>query len=358
VLAAVGLLTRSGHAPEKKDLAKLPLQPLPESLIRRRKTGFTVPIRELLHGIVRLEGRHPGRAWAQEVYRHYARGARPGEPRGTGSTQMEPAPLPPRDAILIFRIGQLGDTLVALPAIKAIRNRYSRHRLVLLTNERPHHPNKLSSWEVLGPTGWFDDVIFYEPTRSLWKIIRNALEVSRKVRGLSPVHVYNLSPERTFYQALRDRLFSLNYRGTTDILPTDRGMVPGSGGTDDCPRHSGMAAALQIAGVSDAVEQPFELPLSEIVLNKAESMLKERRVGGTGTCLIAFGPGSKMPAKRWPIDRYVEVARKVLEGNRNAEIIVLGDRDDRVAGRLITDSLPERVHNFAGISPCMSPQRC
>ncbi len=38
--------------------------------------------------------------------------------------------------ILIFRTGQLGDTLVAMPAIQAIRNKHPHHRMVLGNRER------------------------------------------------------------------------------------------------------------------------------------------------------------------------------------------------------------------------------
>ncbi len=65
--------------------------------------------------------------------------------------------------ILIFRIGQLGDTLVALPAIERIRREFPFHRLVLLTNKDQSLSNHVSSWDVLGPTGWFDQSIYLQP---------------------------------------------------------------------------------------------------------------------------------------------------------------------------------------------------
>ena len=63
--------------------------------------------------------------------------------------------------VLIYRIGQLGDTLVAMPAIHAIRQNYPRHRLALLTDRHTGSNGYVSSWDVLCPTGWFDEVLFF-----------------------------------------------------------------------------------------------------------------------------------------------------------------------------------------------------
>jgi heptosyltransferase-3 len=42
--------------------------------------------------------------------------------------------LVPRDAVLIFRLGSIGDTVVALPCFHAIERAFPGHRRVLLTN--------------------------------------------------------------------------------------------------------------------------------------------------------------------------------------------------------------------------------
>src|SRR5438093_55389 len=71
--------------------------------------------------------------------------------------------------VLVFRVGQLGDTLIALPAIEAIRRRHPDDRLVLLTDRHPSDRKHVSSWEVLGPTGCFDSVLHYRPVRGAWR---------------------------------------------------------------------------------------------------------------------------------------------------------------------------------------------
>src|SRR5205807_7953555 len=45
--------------------------------------------------------------------------------------------------------------------------------------------------------------------------------------------------------------------------------------------------------------------------------------------LVALGPGSKMPAKRWPAERFAEVGRRILEDDDDAAIVILGGPEDQ-----------------------------
>src|SRR2546423_14441835 len=62
--------------------------------------------------------------------------------------------------ILVFRIGQLGDTLVALPAIWAIRRHFKNASLTLLCD---YHPGKgyVLDPDLLTGTGIFDSFELY-----------------------------------------------------------------------------------------------------------------------------------------------------------------------------------------------------
>ena len=73
VLRTVAALVHGGFPPTKRDLGESPRPPLPDAVVNRRKTGFSVPVREWL-----LESRRDGmpdvrearglRGWARWVY--------------------------------------------------------------------------------------------------------------------------------------------------------------------------------------------------------------------------------------------------------------------------------------------------
>jgi asparagine synthase (glutamine-hydrolysing) len=69
LLQSVGsTIARSGFT--KHDMARVPERPLPESVLSRPKTGFSVPLREwLLEGRPEFEQARGLRGWAQYVYR-------------------------------------------------------------------------------------------------------------------------------------------------------------------------------------------------------------------------------------------------------------------------------------------------
>ena len=65
--------------------------------------------------------------------------------------------------ILVFRIGQLGDTIVALPAMWAVREHFAGAQITLL-NDSHIGTDYVLSKDLLFKSGLFDDFISYEAT--------------------------------------------------------------------------------------------------------------------------------------------------------------------------------------------------
>lgn len=60
--------------PSKQDMARTPHIPPPAEILNRRKTGFSVPVREwLTQNGGRQVGERGLRGWAREVYAHSQR---------------------------------------------------------------------------------------------------------------------------------------------------------------------------------------------------------------------------------------------------------------------------------------------
>jgi hypothetical protein len=115
-----------------------------------------------------------------------------------------------KETILVFRIGQLGDALVSVPAIRAIREAHPDARLILLTDR---HPGKgfVSSWEVFRPMGLFEEVYYLPALNAYGAMLSLALELRR----LAPRMLYYLPPmPRTVWQVSRDWIF---FRGLCGI---------------------------------------------------------------------------------------------------------------------------------------------
>jgi asparagine synthase (glutamine-hydrolysing) len=66
-------LVRGGHGVGKQEMARVPVVPLPPAILARRKTGFSVPVREWLHAGASTHGSAMSRGlrgWALLLYRH------------------------------------------------------------------------------------------------------------------------------------------------------------------------------------------------------------------------------------------------------------------------------------------------
>ncbi len=248
-----------------------------------------------------------------------------------------------KQSILIFRIGHLGDTLVAMPAIFAIRKLYPDHNLVLLTER---HDTYISSWDILGPTGWFDDVLYYDPSHRPIVKIKNMTMLMAKLRKLAPEYIFDLSPERTLSQHRRDRFFFTriakikNYVGRrTDITKEKR----------DSGRMSVVEPEwkrlLSIVSGEESLGYRLHVPENERL--RAQKILQALNIAPRSP-LFAICPGSKMPAKRWPKERFAKLGRFLQEEYPGSNLVILGGNEDQALGNELCSKWGKRCHNLAG----------
>jgi ADP-heptose:LPS heptosyltransferase len=247
---------------------------------------------------------------------------------------------PPRD-VFVFRIGQLGDTLVALPAIQRIAERHAGARLWLITNA-PAEASFVSAWDVLQHAGLFRGVLFYDRHTP-----RALLRLVLRLRRAQAAVVYYLSPPRSAARLRRDRWFLRYACGVSRIaaMPEPRPLVlrDARGRLRVLPRES--ERLLRSVDPYGALPTPPSRRPTAAALRRADELL----MGLGERPLIALGPGSKMPAKRWFLPRFSEVCRRTLAQNQRAVVLVLGGAEDRELGLALERELgAERLRNLAG----------
>lgn len=252
--------------------------------------------------------------------------------------------------ILVFRIGQLGDTLISLPAVRAIRERHPHHRLVLLT-ERQETNGFVSSWGVLGPTGWFAEAVFYRPARGVLGRLFTLLTLVWRLRRLRCETVYDLAPERNLSQSRRDRFFFKRMAGIRDYRGGGYLVKLGKSIAGVLPRIEPEWQRLLRAAGSEIPTSLFHLSIPAEERRVAQDLLT--RVGiPAGTRLIGIGPGSKMPSKVWPLERFREVGSRLLQDYPDCMLLVVGGRDDTARGEDLCRAWGPRARNLAGeLSP-------
>ena len=219
--------------------------------------------------------------------------------------------------VLVYRIGQLGDSLVALPALWAIREHFAKAYLTLLTNR--YASKGYVSMQDLLPEGLvFDEVISYEASGS-GVDPRNLLKILPRLRQARFDTLAYLAPRRrTRWQVWRDLAF-FRLGGITRFY-AHRGFAPFPPRVPGKPlpfvEHEAdhLLSRLALTGipVPPPEERRIDLCLSAAELAAARGWLAEQLAGDRMARLIGVGPGAKMPSNVWSEDRYVELVRVLV----------------------------------------------
>jgi asparagine synthase (glutamine-hydrolysing) len=343
LLREIAPLLASPHPPGKRDMALSPNTPLPDAVMTRPKTGFVMPVREwLLQSFDPLAAKERGlRGWARYVHGEFA------EASGAASSVLRRKHLgrsrrsggSGNSRIVVYRIGQLGDTIVALPAMRAVRENFPDAHIELLCDRHPG-TNYVLAADVLTPMGIFDDFITYEVSRS--KHHRRSqfanLEPLLRKKHFDTV-VYLAPSQRRKQQILRDWMF-FRFVGIRHFIGfRNFPRLPKKRSGEPLPRVDSEADLLLSRLAADGIKVPppynrsIDLRLSREDEERAEHFLSRLRGQRVGPW-IGIGPGCKQPVNQWPPENYA-AALKLLIARYKVVPIVFGGAEDVDVGDFV-----------------------
>lgn len=252
--------------------------------------------------------------------------------------------------ILVFRVGQLGDTIVALPAMWAVREHFPGAQITLLSDYHSGTDYVLSE-DLLSRSGIFDDFIFYEASlegSNPTKLIKLLPELRRRRFDML---VYLAPRVRTRWQVRRDLFFFraagirrfIGHRGLKPLPQKQNGVIlPVEHEADHLLSRlskSGIPVSGPGAGCTD-----LKLTIEE--KQKAEHYIRSHISHKNFSVLVGFGPGSKWPSKIWPKEHYVEVGKQLIS-RFGIVPVIFGGEEDKVVGDWLLREWCEGV-NAAG----------
>lgn len=240
-----------------------------------------------------------------------------------------------RKSVLVYQIGSLGDTIVSVPAYRAVRRRFGPDAQVYVLHNAP--PNgRASPHQVLDGSRLVDGAVTFRQYggRSTWK---TWLEVWIKLRRLKADAVAYVAPgERTPKPIGRDKLF-FRLCGIRTLLgfyacDTERLYARGPDGRPVPVPHEAVMRLERLekdipADRAADMNVPFlRLPPEE--RDKARMWLEEQQP--PGTLFAAVCPGANQPAKFWPMERFEEIGRRLIA--QGIEPLVIGGPVERAMG--------------------------
>jgi len=226
--------------------------------------------------------------------------------------------------VLIYRLGSLGDTLVALPCFHLIARCFPEAERVLLTNF-PVHSKAAAAVAVLGDSELVHGTMLYTVgTRQL----RELLRLTREIWHFRPDLLIYLMPTRPWRHVLRDRIFFWN-AGVRRVVGLPRkheleNRFDAASGTYE-PEALRLARAIEELGDARAED----LANWDLRLNDAERQAAVAALGALdGRRLIACGPATKMQAKDWGQDNWRELLARLRVKYPEHGLALIGAQED------------------------------
>ncbi len=266
--------------------------------------------------------------------------------------------------ILVFRIGHLGDTLVALPAFWALRKRFPGAHITLLSNVSAKNAGYPTAQGVLPAKGLFDEFISYPNEAGKVAAALGFLKLATAIRvGRYDTLAYLMTRNRGEGRVKRDlsffRLAGIKqYIGTKHLLAN---YLPENGKAPLPEVESEYKYLLKCLSEDDVSFDGNTDISTDLLLTPDEKVGPaawwERNCGGTfsggsGGNYVAVAPGSKWESKLWPEEKYAEVLSRLITNKRIFPIIFGGpedrDKGERILQRLGTGASGAQGANAAG----------
>ena len=246
--------------------------------------------------------------------------------------------------ICIHRVGQIGDILCAIPAIKAIRKAYPEAEITLLTS--PGEEGNPGAAELLKGAEWIDHLYVYYSTelnslRKIWSFA-NKLKNER-------FDIWFQLPQdlTTFKTELRNMLFArmvgVKWAGGYHVN-TLKFFVRDQSEHQRFIRESELQCRhLKDIGINSC-NTGFELSIPDVERINAERLKNEfGLIEGT---IMALAPGGKRPSNHWPVERFAEIGKRWIA--ERGQVVVIGSGADKYLGEKIREMCGADTVNLCG----------
>ncbi len=249
------------------------------------------------------------------------------------------------ERVLIYRLGSLGDTVVALPCFHQIARVYPDAERRLLTNV-PVHRKAPPAYAVLEGSGLVHSFMRYPvATRNLSELI----DLQRQIRAFRPQVLVYLTPRRAAGDVLRDAAF-FRLSGVPRIvgLPLARDarnnrLDPVTGWYE--PEAARLARLMRELGKIDLNDRAnWDLGLTVDEHKRAAEALEPVQ----GRPVLACSVGTKVQAKDWGAENWRSVLDRLAVELPQYGLVLVGAEDESAVSETASTSWEGRSTNVCG----------
>lgn len=209
--------------------------------------------------------------------------------------------------ILVIDFGQLGDVVMSLPALRALRERFAHARITVAVGK--------SAAEIVEMSASADETIAIDrvalrdgfPPLSVLKVFQIVKEVRRRQFDFV-VDLHSLSETNLlgFFSGAPKRLFSRRRGRSIDFLSNFKPMPPIEETNHERHQVDRYLDVLRPLGISDAPRIPRLATRAED--DREIDRLLQKQRAEAGAPLVGLFPGAGHPSRRWPLERFAQLA--------------------------------------------------
>jgi len=241
--------------------------------------------------------------------------------------------------ILVIHFGQMGDVILALPALQAIRAKFPQARITALLGK--------SSAMVARLVDVFDEEIIVDRVelrdgsklRSINKIRRIVKETRRrKFDFVIDLHSLSETNLLGFLSGARKRLYANRENRSLDFL----GKFPENPPTEDKSKHISerYLDVLAPLGIENVDTFAHIAPRAE---NLEETRELFRSFGIKNETLVGLFPGAGHPSRRWSLENFARLAERLLKQKNCRVLVFLGPEEADLAEEIEQKFPPETI---------------
>jgi ADP-heptose:LPS heptosyltransferase len=247
--------------------------------------------------------------------------------------------------ICILHFGQLGDVLLALPAIKAVRENFPNARLTLVAGKLA--AGLVTDFEIVDETIAVDRVALLKGSklRSIGKILDLTRDVRRRrfdlIIDLHSLYETNLL---SFFSGAEYRLLANRYGRSLNWLSNFKPKPP----PEDKSIHlaDNYLAVLKPLGIERSKRSIRIVPDTK----KAGRFLSPLEISSSQVKpIIGMIVGAGHPSRRWPIERFAELAQMIVDNEIGQIALILGPEEEGEIGH-VNSIFPEATTLITGAS--------
>lgn len=245
--------------------------------------------------------------------------------------------------ICIYKIGNIGDMICAIPAMYKVRQTYPQASITLLTSGGGY----ANAVAVLHDVKWLNEIVTYDVDRG--HTLKSVELIFNKVKNAHYDLLINLPAQNSsFFTQLRNLIFfrCTGIHNTGNFYVSQiKLFAKAQTKYKKFPKEVDRL----IQGLPFMNIQPIVFPnlISEEDKIQVDKLLKKDKLEDKKNRLLAISFGGKGEVQHWSLNNFIKVAKKWI--NHGGVVVLLGGKNERKEADIITNSLQDgKVFNFAG----------